>query len=564
VCEEHSAIVSHRLSVDQRQTRELRPKTDDSGRKTDGSRLATAFVLLVLLFPIPASAALTEGPRLAAVYDTILRARFEDVEAQLAHTCPPAPAEACQSMRVVAAWWEILMDPASRRLDARFNALAASAIDAAEAWTKREPQRAEAWFYLAGSYAPLVQWHVLRGERVTAAREGKKIKDALERALELDPSLDDAYFGIGLYHYYAAVAPTAAKVLRFFLFLPGGDREQGLKEMLKAREHGELLRGEADYQLQILYLWYEQEPAKAIEILERLDARYTTNPLFLRQIAQIRDTHFHDHPASAAAWRTLLDRARAGRVHAPESSEIRARTGLAIELDAMFETDRAIDELTKALHFPDAVMPYGARAEADRLLGNAQDRLGRHDLALRAYAAALAATPEDDALKTKEQVQAAQRQTPDRRATQSYRLSLEGWRALEGGSAERASAALEQALALEPDDTVARYRYARALEARGEIAQARQELERVIAARPPAPAFVLASAFTDCAQLVERSGDAERALSLYRYAIDVVGGTPRAHAEAIRGVKRLEGGGNRAQFLTFDARLCLTLGNSRP
>jgi len=77
-------------------------------------------------------------------------------------------------------------------------------------------------------------------------------------------------------------------------------------------------------------------------------------------------------------------------------------------------------------------------------------------------------------------------------------------------------------------------------------------------------AFVLASAFTDCAQLVERSGDAERALSLYRYAIDVVGGTPRAHAEAIRGVKRLEGGGNRAQFLTFDARLCLTLGNSRP
>jgi len=61
VCEEHSAIVSHRLSVDQRQTRELRPKTDDSGRKTDGSRLATAFVLLVLLFPIPASAAELQG-----------------------------------------------------------------------------------------------------------------------------------------------------------------------------------------------------------------------------------------------------------------------------------------------------------------------------------------------------------------------------------------------------------------------------------------------------------------------------------------------------------------------
>ena len=113
----------------------------------------------------------------------------------------------------------------------------------------REPQRAEAWFYLAGSYAPLVQWRVLRGERLAAARDGKKIKDALERALQLDPTLNDAYFGIGLYHYYADVAPAAAKILRWLLFLPGGDRVQGMREMLRAREHGELLTGEADYQL---------------------------------------------------------------------------------------------------------------------------------------------------------------------------------------------------------------------------------------------------------------------------------------------------------------------------
>ena len=44
-----------------------------------------------------------------------------------------------------------------------------------------------------------------------AARDGKRIKDSLERALALDPRLQEAYFGIGLYHYYADVAPTAAK-----------------------------------------------------------------------------------------------------------------------------------------------------------------------------------------------------------------------------------------------------------------------------------------------------------------------------------------------------------------
>jgi len=51
-----------------------------------------------------------------------------------------------------------------------------------------------------------------------------KALEQLERALTLDPSLQDAYFGIGLYHYYAAVAPTAARVLRWLLLLPGGDR----------------------------------------------------------------------------------------------------------------------------------------------------------------------------------------------------------------------------------------------------------------------------------------------------------------------------------------------------
>ena len=83
-------------------------------------------------------------------------------------------------------WWQIQINPESRLLDQRFNELAASTSMANEAWTRREPQRAEAWFYLAGAYAPRVQWRVLRGERLGAARDGKRIKDALERALQLD------------------------------------------------------------------------------------------------------------------------------------------------------------------------------------------------------------------------------------------------------------------------------------------------------------------------------------------------------------------------------------------
>src|SRR5262249_36817389 len=159
----------------------------------------------------PVSAALTAPARLAAAYNTILAAQFDRADMEIAQACPPAPAEACAALRAVSLWWQILLTPESTALDRRFNEVAAAAIAASDAWTRREPNRGEAWFYLAGSYAPLVQWRVLRGERVAAARDGNRIRESLERALQLDPSLDDAYFGIGLYHYYADVAPAPAK-----------------------------------------------------------------------------------------------------------------------------------------------------------------------------------------------------------------------------------------------------------------------------------------------------------------------------------------------------------------
>ena len=62
--------------------------------------------------------------------------------------------------------------------------------------------------------------------------------------------------------------------------------------MLQARQSGVLLRGEADYQLHLIFLWYEQKPAQALEILEGLDARYPTNPLFQRRIAEVQDENF--------------------------------------------------------------------------------------------------------------------------------------------------------------------------------------------------------------------------------------------------------------------------------
>jgi tetratricopeptide (TPR) repeat protein len=358
----------------------------------------------------PAVVGLAESARLAAVYDTILHARFDQARAELTRTCPPAPTESCLALREVVLWWEIQLDPDNRRLDKSLESAAATAIDAAERWSRREPERAEAWFYLAGAHAPLEQWRILRGQKLAAARDAIGLKNALDRTLALDPSLHDAYFGIGLYHYYAAVAPAAVKMLRWLLFMPGGDREGGLREMQRARDEGALLRGEADYQLHWLYLWYEHQPARALELLRGLDARYASNPIFLARVAEVERDSLHDHAASARTWQTLLDRVTAKQVEAPDMTGVRARIGLARELLETSEARRAIDLLrSTADSRPPA--PYGAEAIAHFVLGRAYDAIGDRDRAMIEWRNAIAASPSDDPDNIRARARAAIAQT---------------------------------------------------------------------------------------------------------------------------------------------------------
>ena len=194
-------------------------------------------VLLVLLHAATASAgSLPYAPALARCYQAILDARFDDAEIEIGRACGPAPKEACGLMRATAVWWRIQLDPRDTSRDAAFRSQTDALIASVEAWAAREPKRADAWFFVGASYGVRVQFRVLRGERLAAARDGKQIKDALERALALDPSLQDAYFGIGLYRYYADIVPAALKFLRWMLLLPGG--EQGRRAARDAARAG--------------------------------------------------------------------------------------------------------------------------------------------------------------------------------------------------------------------------------------------------------------------------------------------------------------------------------------
>jgi hypothetical protein len=499
---------------------------------------ALSGILTATVASAPPPGDLTGVEGLVKVYDAILDARFDAAEAELATACPPAPREACDVLAATMTWWRILMDPNSRDLDTRFAAETERAIASTEAWVEREPDNAEAHFYAGGAYAARVQWRVLRDEKLAAARDGKRIKQALERAIDLDPGLDDAYFGIGLYQYYADVAPTAAKMLRFLLMLPGGDKTEGLARMRRARAEGQLLRGEADYQLQIIYLWYEKRADLAVELLESLRDQHPTNPIFIAELADVRDRYQHDITASLATWRSLLAAARAGTVREAGIAETRARLGIARQLERLDQTDAALEQLRAVLALKPA-RPAGSRAAAYLALGEAEDRLGHHNAAVAAYRLAVMHSVPDDPDETRKRASDRMKKTPDATATEAYRLSLEGLRKYEKGDLAGAESALARSLTIDSRQVVARYRYAHVLLAKKDDAAALPQLEAVIRGARECPAPIAASAYYEAARLHERLAHRDKAIEYYRAASAWFGGAAETRSSAERALLRL-------------------------
>jgi len=287
---------------------------------------------------------ITAAPSIARAYDLILDADFDQLNKTLPSICPPAPSVACLGLKALGLWWEIFLDPDNRSLDATFLSAVNTAIAEAERFAAAEPNRAEAWFYVGAAYGARAQFRVYRVERLAAARDGKRIKEALEKALALDPAMHDAEFGIGMYRYYAGVAPAIFRFLRFLLLLPGGDREGGLAQLERASELGLLVRGEAQFQIHVLYLWYEHKSKEALAIIRGLQQRYPHNPLFHQIEAEILDVYFHDHAASLKASEHLLALAGSRAVFRADLAEKAARRNIAKQSIALKPTKPKRDE----------------------------------------------------------------------------------------------------------------------------------------------------------------------------------------------------------------------------
>ena len=120
----------------------------------------------------------------------------------------------------------------------------------------------------------------LRAENRAGARAGVRAREHFLRALALDPSLADADMGLGLYNYYVDTLSTIARVLRFFMGIPGGSKEDGIRQLQVAIDHGQLTPALARYYLAINLHLFDLKYEQALQVATPLVEKYPENPIF--------------------------------------------------------------------------------------------------------------------------------------------------------------------------------------------------------------------------------------------------------------------------------------------
>jgi tetratricopeptide (TPR) repeat protein len=191
-----------------------------------------------------------------------------------------------------ALWWRIWctsadfkygMSDARRRpkleADRHYFDLAARALSLAEAQIKQR-ESAEMQFYAGMAEASSARLYGLRGENRNAARSGVRGREHLLRAKALDPDLADADLGLGLYDYYVDTLSSIARILRFFMGIPGGSKQEGVRLLEHAIAHGVLTSNIARFYLALNLHRYDQQYEKALAVLGLLVEKYPANPLF--------------------------------------------------------------------------------------------------------------------------------------------------------------------------------------------------------------------------------------------------------------------------------------------
>jgi tetratricopeptide (TPR) repeat protein len=211
-----------------------------------------------------------------------------------------------------ARWWEMYCEASTVKwgmvdawqrpklpADNDYLALTEKAIRIAHAQLAKRDS-AEMHFYAGMGLALQARLYALLYEKRATARAGVAARKEFLQTLQLDPSFADADTGLGLYNYYVDTLSSFVKVLRFLMGIPGGNRQEGIRQLERGMNEGQITSVGARFYLAKNLRTYEHDYQRALEIAQPLVTRYPGNPSFQLLVGNLHEELGHTSEATAA------------------------------------------------------------------------------------------------------------------------------------------------------------------------------------------------------------------------------------------------------------------------
>jgi tetratricopeptide (TPR) repeat protein len=179
-------------------------------------------------------------------------------------------------------WWHLAQnfDYKLPEIEARFYRNIEDTIQKAKALaaSSADPRvKALAYLYRGGAEGLRGRWLVAQKEWVSAYFAGRNGDHFLKLAIRYDPTLYDAYMGLGIYDYFTDTLGGVQKVLAAILVR--GDRARGLRELQTAIEKSRHARVESMVFLIEIYSSEERKPELALPLTRALRREFPQSPM---------------------------------------------------------------------------------------------------------------------------------------------------------------------------------------------------------------------------------------------------------------------------------------------
>ncbi len=248
-------------------------------------------------------------------------------------------------------------------LQKEFEARIDQLIQKASARYEKNKRDTDAVFYLEQGYLTRARYRMENDKGIVgAARDGIKAKTYADECIKLDPGRPDGYLAAGLYNYYVDIMPAAFKWLRTLLFMPAGNRTEGLKQLARVAESGDLFAPAAQDFLLDIYASEENRYEDAVRMAENLQKKYPENPQFRFTVAGLySNANIEDYERAAQQYSTIIQRVDQKHPHYKDQDRYQAVMNLARMRQSQWRYDEAISLLTPVIDSnvtqPDWIMP---------------------------------------------------------------------------------------------------------------------------------------------------------------------------------------------------------------